>query len=326
MNIFITSASSNKGMGHLSRTISIASYLKKKDNILYIDDKTNLKNISSEFETIVVEKKNDEIIKSIKFYIGKNSKKKNIIFIDDYELPINFIRKLNLLNSVVVEHIPLKRENKLVSDISICLSNTKINRNDKILLSGEKYFVLNKNLKKISKITYQNKEELFIFLGGGTDKNIIQNIIQNIYDLNIDIGVYSTFMNPLNKLNIKVIRNFNKLKKSKIKYFIDSKDFMKKLSSSKLAILAPGLTFFEASYFKISSLLISLNNKQHNHLKSFDYYKDIDLGNFRKINFEKLRKKILQVFRGKKQPAFNQNAFDGNGFKRINYYINKFYE
>ena len=57
MNIFITSVSSNKGMGHLSRTISIASHLKKKDNILYIDDKTNLKNISSEFETIIVKKK-----------------------------------------------------------------------------------------------------------------------------------------------------------------------------------------------------------------------------------------------------------------------------
>ena len=163
-------------------------------------------------------------------------------------------------------------------------------------------------------------------MGGGTDKNIVQNIVRNIYDLNINIGVYSTFMNPLNKINIKVIKDLNRLKKSKIKYHIDSKDFMKKLSNSKLAILAPGLTFFEASYFKISSLLISLNNKQHNHLKSFGYYKDIDLGNFRKINFEKLRKEILKVFRGKKQAASNQNAFDGNGFKRINYFINKFYE
>ena len=67
MNIFITSASSNKGMGHLSRTISIASYLKKKDNILFIDDKNNLKNINSEFETILVKKKLMKYLKVLSF-------------------------------------------------------------------------------------------------------------------------------------------------------------------------------------------------------------------------------------------------------------------
>jgi len=327
MNIFITNVSSSKGLGHISRSIALASHLNKKKNIIFLNNNKNLKYIKKYFKYLEIKKNNKKIIKKIKFIIKKNKKKKCIIFIDDYKISKNFVRKINSLNSIVVEYIPLKKTKHLSSDISICLSKSKnLKKDNKVLLSGKKYFSMEKSALKLIKKNLK-KNKIFIFLGGGSDKGTIKKIINNIYNLkiNISIDIFSTSLNPLNKSNLSYLKKINKISKNKITYNINAINFLKNLRSSKLAILAPGLTFFESLYFKTPSLLISLNKKQHHHINSYNKFKKNYLGNYKKINFTRLNSKILQNIKKKKKP--NKNfLIDGMGHQRILNNIKKIYE
>ena len=324
MNIFITNVSSSQGFGHISRSIALASHLNKKKNIIFLNNNKNLKNIRKYFKYLEIKKNNKEIIKKINFIIKKSKKKKCIIFIDDYKISKNFVRKINSLKSIVVEYLPLKKTKHLSSDISICLSNSKkFKKDNKMLLSGKKYFSMEKSALKFKK-TNLKKNKIFIFFGGGNDKGIIKKIIKNIYNLkpNIGIDIFSTSLNPS---NISYLKKINKISKNKITYNINTINFLKNLKFAKLAILAPGLTFFESLYFKTPSLLISLNKKQHDHINSYNELKNNYLGNYKKINFTELNNKILQNINEKKKP--NKNfLIDGKGHQRILNNIKKIYE
>lgn len=326
MNLFVTNVSSTIGFGHLSRTLAIASYFKKKDNFLFIKGSKNIDLKNKKLFSKIHSNTNKNLLKKLKFYLKNKSKKKAHIFIDDYKLPLNILRKICSLNASIIEHIPKKRINNLYSDISICLSPEKFKSSKNILLSGIKYFVLDK--RKFNKKNSKKKQnKIIISLGGGTDKNCIRKIIQNLISAESrikNVHIYTTRLNQLNKMNKKFIKKMNLKNKMSIKYFINEKNFIDKLKTCNLLITTPGITFLEASYLKIPTLALSFNKTQEEHIKSFPSYKKIYIGNFKKINFYKLNKLIKKIFSKKIKMKNIVNSVDKFGFKRILNEIKKF--
>jgi spore coat polysaccharide biosynthesis predicted glycosyltransferase SpsG len=325
MNLFITSASPSTGLGHLSRTIAIASHFRKKDNYLFINNFNCLNFVDKKnFSKIFIHNRTnlyDKLKKFSKIYLTKKLK----IFIDDYRLSSSLIKKINSLHSIVIEHIPKKKANKLLSDISICLSPIKSNQTKRVLLSGAKYFVLNRkrfNFKNLKK----KEKKIIISLGGGSDKNCVKKIIQALIlkrNPIQNIEIYTTKLNQFNKKNKIYIKKINFETEYKIRYFIDDKNFIKNLRTCNLIITTPGLTFFEASYLKIPILLVSLNKIQEQHLKSFSNYKKIYLGDYRNINFSRLDNFSKNIYSKKIMKKKVFKFIDKFGFKRINNEIKK---
>lgn len=324
--LFRIDGSRRVGMGHISRCVELAKYLKKFEvNSLFVfrENQSLEKIVNKKFSyfTFPVSHSNKQELLFLKQTIKKE--KIDCLIIDQ---PIHkskeFFQQINkLCKTVVFDNI---NKNSLNANLIIFpWSNLDEFRKklkpeiSKKLLSGSQYMVLGNHGRKLN----PNKKEKRILISmGGSDKlqfteKIIKSFKKTDYKIKIDIVLGSFFKDS------EKIKNLIE-KDKRFKIIQNNENILLEMKKSTIRIFTFGLTTYESLFAGLPSIIIShskLNDKYGKILNSYEcinylgYYKNIE---FEKIAYsaeklmldKKIRKKYIQ--KGKKM-------VDGKGIQRI---------
>ena len=321
--IFRCDGGPNIGNGHIMRSFILAKKLKeKKITCYFLLKKYNLflKNyIRSEFKIIFI--KNDNYLEIKKKILKLNC---DYLIIDNYQFPFILERKIKDLarKIIFIEDFP---RNKHVADLIIDQNFNRKKKNYiniqnkkcKFLL-GEKYSLINPNLKKKIKKNKKNYISNILITFGGFDRyklcfKIIKYLKFIKKDLNITLLInrkdsYSDKIleySKKNKLSINLLTN------STITDVIEKVDF---------AIISGGVTAKEIILFDIPCFIISTSKDQLTNCQKYKNLKKVKyLGNWNKVKKILFTKEINYLFNNEKKILVKKEKqlFDFKGSDRI---------
>jgi UDP-2,4-diacetamido-2,4,6-trideoxy-beta-L-altropyranose hydrolase len=317
--VFITKASTNDGIGHLQRTVRLARNLNKKKFDLFIIG------IKKEYINYLDKKLFKEInfIKNdcqLKIDYLKFEKKINsdLCIIDLPKPNIKLEKKLyqNKTNFLVYDNLSRKKiySNYLVNlNPVIKKSSYKkvLSYNKCEFLLGVNYFQFNEK-KTINKKIKEIKNILLFFGGGKINYNLIHKVSKNISKLNLKkIKIIFISKIKIDKKKKNYLKNRYNLNFS---FFHNLRSINNILKKIDLAIVTSGSISFEASFFKVPMILVSVAKNQINIAKSWSKMgAAIYIGNEKVANFsEKLAKglnKILKVKNRSKMYNIQQRIY-----------------
>ncbi len=289
---FFTEAGSSRGMGHLVRSYTIASYFKTYcdvefflDSDLHYEQFKNIQyfkwdnlNISTHYDIIFI----DSYIATLDIYEYLKTYSKQLVCIDDYG-------RLIYPKSFIINFAPQANKYFKYIDINYLL--------------GLKYLPIREELQNIKP---KKEKSIFIMLGGSDVKNLSYKILKILN--NIDIKKYILINNKSKLLKAK------KYKNCEILYKPTSKKLYQTMANSTLAITTASMSVYELAYLKIPTLIIAVEQNQINGIKQLVEcklaYKSIDINkpNWQEQLYYKINKKI--TFK-------TNNLIDKNGTKRI---------
>jgi len=289
---FFTEAGSLRGMGHLVRSYTIASYFKKYCDIEFFLDsdfhyeqfkniqyfKWDSLNISTHYDIIFI----DSYIATLDIYEYLKTYCKQLVCIDDYG-------RLSYPKSIIINFAP--QANKYFKHI------------DDNYLLGLKYLPIRKELQNIKP---KKENYIFIMLGGNDIKNQSFEILKTLD--NTDMKKYIVINNKTKLLQAK------KYKNCEILYKPTPKKLYQTMANSTIAITTASMSVYELAYLKIPTIIFSVAPNQDGGIEQFIKYKlsyksiDINKQNWQKQLFNILNKKITFKI---------PNLIDKNGTKRI---------
>ena len=320
--------SSRIGAGHLIRLINFSYYLKlKKKDIFWLisGNKEISKKIlnKKKFKNIFFLKNNnrDLILK-----ILKKHKINTIIFDMAYQSNIkninlfkyiDFFKKKNL-KTISFDH----PESKRMGNISIVPYLYKSERvidqkRDIIFLKGTNYLVFPKkfmsyNLKK--KKIKRKPKNILISLGGTDHDNLTYKLLKLIRNIktNNNFRILSGFQN-YKRLKLLIIKlKFERIKNLKVKLLESQQNMHTHLFWSDIAIIAEGLTKFEAAILGTPSIMINSVERDNSWLiKDFKKFNTTCYLAYSKLesNFNKIFEKYSNNFSLRKKHSKNGKKF-----------------
>jgi spore coat polysaccharide biosynthesis predicted glycosyltransferase SpsG len=289
---FFTEAGSSRGMGHLVRSYTIASYFKKYcdvefflDSDLHYEQFKNIHyfkwdnlNISTHYDIIFI----DSYIATLTIYEYLKTHSKQLVCIDDYG-------RLSYPKSIIINFAP--QANKYFKYL------------DDNYLLGLKYLPIRKELQNIKP---KKENSIFIMLGGNDIKNLSFEILKTLNSINIK--KYIVINNKTKLLQAK------KYKNCEILYKPTPKKLYQTMANSTIAITTASMSVYELAYLKIPTFIIAVETNQINGINQLIKYKlsyksiDINKQNWQKQLYNMLNKKITFKI---------LDRIDKNGTKRI---------
>jgi UDP-2,4-diacetamido-2,4,6-trideoxy-beta-L-altropyranose hydrolase len=269
------------GMGHFTRAMAIIKYCKIKSYKVVIDkfyDNNFLKNdskiiclydkekffksekVDSKLFSSLISKKKDAVVVVDSYrlsyewekFVSKSCKK--IITIDDFTSRRHY-------SDFYINHSPIFSDKE-----SIDFSNLKkFNKKNCKFLLGPNYALFNNSLDK-TKI----KSDVVFYNGGSGSPLIYEKVLRLISKKNLKLIV---ILGPFVPNRERIIIKLSKIKK--IKLIENPKNLSSILKGTKLFVSSAGTSMFEASFFKVPSLLFRMNTNQN-----LDHYNLEKIGHF----------------------------------------------
>ena len=308
--IILARGSNTEGWGHIIRGVKLFEYFKKKINSkLYVECdefvRKKIKKLGGDYQLIDIDS-----------YININLSSKDVIIIDRYYYSLSFIKKFFKAEKIIIfdELKKINFENKLRKEDIIIRSQLTYKVKKKIyrckVINDIKYFPFKSSLRNRTKDI-----DILIMLGGG-------NNCLNFYE-----KIFNEFKNHnLSNLRILLISGSESYKiTEEIKNdfpFLNVKGFVNNvlelMNKSKLAVMSGGYCKYEANYFRLPSILVSMKYHQIEISKKYcEETNNIYAGNINdKLIMKKVAKNIYNFFFSK-QSFKPKKIIDGKGFDRI---------
>jgi len=306
------------GLGHIYRCINLAKHFKNHQIFFVVEDYGGVTKLLHEkgfsnITKIPTGLKLEEDYKKTKRFI--NSKKIDLIIIDQYGIKNNYVRRLKkILKTVMISDLKkIDYDADLVINGFIGFKNMKTtNRYGTTCFIGPKYQILNKNYeRKIKQIT--KKYSFLVTLGGFDEKKIIDIVCNQLIE-------------HLDKIKIKIILG-PATKKSNLIKNLESKNFkvvdkvdslFKEISKTEVGICAGGITSYEFASLGVPTIILCQYKHQLQTAKEWEKNGvGLNLGmpnSFFKQNFQKTIRKILD---GKIVIKSKRTLVDGKGLSRV---------
>ena len=313
MFFFRIDLGSKHGLGHYNRVASLIKYLKIKKYKIVIENLTDGNFLKKERKNIIClyTKKNrfkNEYLDAKLFSNIIKSKNNSVVIKDSYKLGYTWeknVKKYSKKLIIIDDYF----KNKHFADFYI-------NHSPKFFYPNKNYIkILKENNKKncsfllgpnysLFNASYNLKETIssdFVFYNGGSGNLLIyEDIIKALSKSKIKNFKIILIVGPYSK-NYRII--FKKFKNSKNIIILNKpENILNYIKKTKLFISSAGISMFEASYLKLPSLLIKMNDNQN--LLDEDYEK---LGHFFSLdkndlkNTDKMINLILLMFENRDQ-------------------------
>ena len=294
--VFRVDSSNIIGTGHVYRCLNLASFLKKKNEILFVcrNLKGNIiKEIKNKGFKVLINKKtyfNQYFIdenEDAEFIIKNVKKKIDLIISDHYSLNLFWRKKIKKISNKIFviddRNIRKKYCDIYLNHNTFSKPNSRKNIRTKnvIELNGIKYLLTGHNLNFKNNIK-KNSKKIFIFFGSVDKNNFTQKIINLITNDNFDkykffilIGINNKkkYILKKNCLNIKII-------KKKIK---DFKRFYSKIDN---VISGVNTTMYEQLKCGFKPFVVPQNKLQLKIGKDLSKRKYVNLINIKKYNLK----------------------------------------
>ena len=298
--IFRVNFNAKIGMGHLIRCLRIIEKIKKNYSIfLAVDNIGNNKKIlelTKEYKVINIYNPKKKFInqkKDCDLFLEKTKKiNKDILFIDDYRLDIQWHKRIRRLTKklIIIDDLSNRKmycdyyiNYKSLRDDYILNKAKKICNFDSKLLIGSKFVILDENLKKIQRKT--NPFNIMINFGNSFNFLKIKKLLSNLssekfkkkINLIVCIGIFAKNYNYIFGLQ-KKYKNIKLIYK---KIFIDQ--LINKVS---FFIGSSGNSIYETAYLKIPGIFFEISDNQINNKDDL-----ADLGHFFSFSQKNLNNK-----------------------------------
>ena len=254
--LFVMNFNSQVGFGHLSRCSIIAEHLQQHnwENILLTQASSSIsKNKLSTFSSVHnydesnIFEKLKSLHKKLRF---------STLIIDDYEVDYKTIIR-DMDSGVNILRFEL---NPAVDDKSSTIINynplysNSLNTNH---LLGPDYALIS---NKFMNLTKENKDQVLVFFGGGSDQSALEKYEDYLEFLNervltVNIAITSSYINK-----DQIIERY-KLKEG-VNILVDSELFPLALNNSRFALISGGTVIYEAAYLKTPMQIVSVADNQ----------------------------------------------------------------
>ena len=281
MVFFRIDLSSKHGLGHFNRVKSLIKHLnlinykividKLSSNSYFLSEKKNIISLYKKKNFFLNEEKDANLfLKLIKnenpivikdsYRLGYKWEKKiykrckKVISISDFCEKKNFV-------DYYINHSPCFYQNNKNILKEIKFNNKK----DCKFLLGPDYALFNSVYNKKEKITSD-----FVFYNGGSGNILVyEKVIKKLYKINKKTNSIILIVGPFAK-NYKIVcQKFKKYKNIKILH--QPENILHALVGTKIFISSAGVSIFESSFLKVTTLLFKMNNNQN--LTDLDYEK-----------------------------------------------------
>ncbi len=277
--VFRVDASSDVGLGHLSRCVNLAEVLRSRGNeVLFIcrDDSSKSFKILEDrlFKTVLLPSnmassqisQEGDASETIEALEGVRP---SWLVVDSYNLDNKFEQRLreHVEKIAVIEDLADRRHDcdllidQNYSDRTVETFKPQVPETCKFLI-GPKYAMLNSIFAKIREVSVAPRTELkrlFVFCGGSDPKNLTKTVLEALSgdefsNLAIDVVIGAQNQNFKSGSTNQYETN--------IQFHKSSDDFAKIMSNSDLAIGAGGTTTWERMCLGVPSIIVSIAENQ----------------------------------------------------------------
>ena len=292
--LIYANGSSIIGLGHIMRTLTLATELKKKGiYVEYIVDDSDDNAIN------LIEDNGFQIIRleNILDYLLFNKKLKyDLAIIDYYNLDEHEVNQFYNIANKIIYIDDLAKFNKYNMDILINTSIEALNIEymgcAKKLL-GPKYALLRDEFKNLKyTLPKATVEKIMLTLGGGDENNITKDILDSLLD-NYNNLEYHIVLGNSYKYKDFMIENY---KDEKVKFHINTNNMAKIMLDSDLAISAGGNTLYELSACGTPTIAVIIADNQRKFVKGIHRKTGLDYVDLVRENFEDTKDKFLDIF------------------------------
>jgi spore coat polysaccharide biosynthesis predicted glycosyltransferase SpsG len=321
MILIITIGSKNVGYGHLSRSILIQNKIRKKSEIFIFNENQKIIDLKKkkvisfkeasfklfERKIIICDFANSKVIKNrkLKFFLNEIAKTNaKIIFFDD-------LKKQKFYKNF------FKKER-------ITLIRPYVDKYEKNVYYGLKYFVANPNLNKKIRKKINKKITNILITFGGSDANDYTSKILNylLYFNYLDDYLITVVVGPYYDRH-KIFKLKKNLLLNKIKWVHKINDISKLIQKSDLVITTCGTTKYEVAAVRCPQIVIPISkiSEKKNNLFQKENLSVTLKYNFNRMQFNKIFKKILSFELRKKLYKNCRHKIDTKGIKRLERFI-----
>jgi len=326
--VFRCDASTEIGMGHLIRSLTVANELSRRNIIIFASEINQTNSFINKNNFDIFKKKDNE---SEEFFLTRvtNNLRPDILYIDKkYNYKSGFLNDLKKKNVKIVMMDNLCEgllhcdeiifHNMYVDNnlLKKCIPNEKIG----IVKSGPGFIILRDDILDIkNKIErdLHNPPNIIVTTGGSDPKGILikisewlkyMNLIANIYLL---VGNTFRFKDKLDEIREKLPNNFHF-----VPYSVQ--EFIK----ADIVICNFGVTLYEMIYLQIPTICISNSVENANDSmainEKYNVYKDIGyIDDINKSDLKIAIRDILKEGNHKQMVKRCDNLIDGLGAKRL---------
>ena len=320
---FRCDAGIDHGLGHFSRCLSVAEYLKKKKiKSIFFCHYSSKKFISKKkYKNIKISYINVKpfSIDEINFFKKRFSKEKVLFFIDSKKNIVRYVKNINEnFFTICFDDEKYRNLNCNLLINNNVFANKKNYQQNKLTnyLIGPRYNLVENNKKK--KI-FSKVKNIMLTFGGEDPRNSslfflrsLKEILQQ-YHITVVVG-------PINK-HKKNIKNFLLTNNFSYKLIVNPDNIFKFFLKSDLAISGGGVTCYELLKLGIPTIGVPLNKGQSKILNCLKKFRCINIINFNKdkkvINKNnKIVKEIIKRFVIRKRMSENsKKVFKYDGLK-----------
>ena len=303
------------GMGHINRCLTVAQELNKKKirSIFLISNDLTREYIENRNFDVKIINSDKNYLKNI-IYLIKNEKIRGLIIDSKKKKLEKEIDKISKETKIFFIDNTID-SNKVKLVVLPGLEEQFKKRPSKSIV-GQKYILLNPDFKYYKKNKINNK--ILISMGSTDKKNIIKKLILGLKKLeenfNITIVLGKFYSNERDIQ--KIIDNDNRFEIRK-----DPKEFLKMLSSCRLAVIEFGITIYEAAALHTPTVVISHSEENDGSAKRIEKYGFFKyIGKYDKINYNKISKSILEISKDSsslKDMGEKSSIIDNKGGKRV---------
>ncbi len=339
---FRVDCSSKIGSGHLMRCLNLGKRIKKKNNKIYFlvkkSDYLKINNkliLQNKFLPVFIGKEENEFSRNSDVNATlKICRKKKIdtIIVDNYKIDYKWEKKIKkkINKLIVIDDLANRKhfcdiliDHNYVKNFSLRYNNL-VNK-DCIKLLGPKYCLLDDSFKNKNQFFSNNAKRIFIFFSTVFKPrlfNLITHVLsrKEFKNLKIDYVVGNLDKKKISKFKKTLPKNFNLLTKKKNLY-----NTMKK---SSFAIGSGSTNTWERINMALPSIVFCIAPNQKRICNFLNEKKIIKyLGsdkNYSKRKFYSAIRFMINNFKKQKTIAIeNKHLIDGNGARRINFFISK---
>ncbi len=235
------------GMGHIYRTLNLAEYLKKTNNIFFLlEDHDSSKEIIKKYgyDVLLLKKDLDNSTRITRVLYTISKLKIDCVIIDWNRIEKSFVKKIKkYAKTVVITDMKNKEFNAdLVINGFIGFKNTIIkNKFGAKCLLGPRYQILNKKFD--NKKHYKKKYNLLVTFGGYDEKNISEFILKCLKKYNKKIKT-KIILGPATPKSYKIKKLEKQLGKT-VSIIDKTYDMHKEMKIAEFGICSGGLTSYE---------------------------------------------------------------------------------
>ena len=280
------------GLGHLSRMKNLSQELEKKGFkcffLFHQKDRNYIVRFTKNLKTIFFSGENK--INSISHFLLENNFL--ILIIDSYEN--NFLIKKNLVQKglfiVSIDDHSRKHYSNIVVNNSIDKINLNKKKTSQIWLTGSKYILVKKIIKRKRNLSYKPKKlKLLLHAGGSSSYKYIKDFtvasLEAINRYDLDASILCTSKDSKDFIK-KVLRKYDNIKKIKILPFI--KNLSKKLKNYDIVAGPSGTTTFETILSGAIPFSVPIKNDGRDSVNSWN-----SLGHLTHLNSKEKKNRVI---------------------------------